>query len=196
MKATDKSGRLEKLKLAQISIPVTRSGAANLGAVAGAFSGGSKLITLNILPEISDSKSAEYSDESIIGRSFPIKVYNHSGNRAIGMKCTFIVQEKADIQKNWENLRALQSAVYPGDSGKIIYLPPPICQIRVGYLFTAQNGGWIPVVLKTCSVNYKTDVVWDDQTYLPYFMEVDLQWEVVFANNQLPGQDKIFKDVP
>lgn len=196
MKATDSSGRLQPLK-AQIQIPIVRTGIPNVGSLQR-FT-----ITLYVLPEVSDSKSAEYADEAITGRSFPIKVYNYSGNRNIGMKCTFLVQERADIQRNFQNLRALQSTVYSDDNNRsaneanrLVYIPPPICKVRVGYLLTAENDGWLPVVIKGCEPNYPTDCVWDEATYLPYRFDVNLQMDVVFANSQLPGQQRIMRDVP
>ncbi len=196
MRATDASGRLQPLK-AQIQIPIVRTGIPNVGALQRF------LITLYVLPELTDNKSAEYADESITGRSFPIKVYNYSGNRSIGMKCTFLVQEKADILKNFQNLRALQSTVYSDDNNRsaneanrLVYIPPPICKVRVGFLLTAENDGWLPVVIKNCTPTYPTDVVWDETTYLPYKFDVNLEMDVVFANSQLPGQQRIMRDVP
>ena len=43
---------------------------------------GAGTITLNNLPDISDSKSAAYDDEPIMGRAFPLKTYSHSENRS------------------------------------------------------------------------------------------------------------------
>ncbi len=196
MKATDLAGRLQPLK-AQIQIPTVRTGIPNIGAL------NSFLVTLNVLPELSDTKSAEYPDEPITGRSFPVKIYNYSGNRTIGLKCTFLVQETTDILKNFQSLRALQSVVYPdqnaqgvNDANRLAYIPPPICKVRVGFLLTAENDGWLPVVIKSVTPSYPTDVVWDPDTYLPYRFEVDLQMDAVFANTQLPGQQRIMRDVP
>jgi len=125
MLATDKSGRLLPLK-AQIQVPILRTGVPNIGTL-DRF-----LITLYVLPELTDQKGAEYPDEPITGRSFPIKIYNYSGNRSIGLKCTFIVQEKTDILKNFQSLRALQSTVCPdsnnqgvNDANRLAYIPPP-----------------------------------------------------------------------
>lgn len=190
-KATTQYGAPNQLTMAQIRVPVDRSGTANFGL---AF----ETITLKALPEVSDNKSAEYSDEPIIGRSFPVKMYTSSGNRQIGMKAPFFVARQADIADNWKSLRLLQSAVYPEDETQEspAYIPPPICQIRLGFLFTAQNDGWISAILRSCNVSYPTDVVWDYATYLPYRFDLDLQWDIVFSNSSLPGQSKIIRDVP
>lgn len=54
------------------------------------IAGGQRVVP-RILPEISDSKSTSYTDESIIGRSFPVKTFSHSENRTISIEWHFIV---------------------------------------------------------------------------------------------------------
>lgn len=188
MKATTIGGALVPLDKCIILIPSHSS------------SGGPQsccTITLTVLPEISDSKSAMYNDVAVIGRSLPIKTFSHSENRVIGMKLHFPVLTKEDVSKNLKNVRALQSAVYPIDQDtNNPYLPPPICKIKCGDLLTSNNNGFLCVVLKQYSVNYRTDVVWDETTYLPYLVEMDLTWEMVTNNAELPGQSMIFNDTP
>jgi hypothetical protein len=159
------------------------------------------MITLNNLPEIADSKTASYQDEPVIGRSFPIKTYSHSENRTVTMKVHFITLTAADATTNMVSLRALQSAVYPKDQVIVSpYLPPPVCKIRCGNLLSGKaSDGWVCVILKQYSVNFPTDVAWmsDEQgngTYLPYKFDVDLTWDVVYSNENLPGQEMIMKD--
>ena len=60
MRATLPGGQLVEIPRCQIYIP-------NAG-----------LFTLRILPDITDAKNATYHDESIMGRSTPIKKYSHS----------------------------------------------------------------------------------------------------------------------
>ncbi len=186
-KATAQFGALQDLERAQIEVPVDRGSTKSVSY---------KTITLKILPEITDSKGSDYPDENIIGRSFPIKTYSHSGNRTIGMKVTFIVLTQSDILQNFINLRLLQSAAYPDDGTSSPYCPPPICRIRVGQLLTSQNDGWLCVVLKQYNTTFDTSYVWDETTYLPYKISIDLSWDVVFDNQNLPGQSMIFGDVP
>ena len=57
-------------------------------------------IFLRVLPEITDTKSASWNDEPIMGRAFPMKTYSHSENRAITMVCHFVVIEEKDIEDN------------------------------------------------------------------------------------------------
>lgn len=160
-------------------------------------------ITFKILPEISDSKSAQYQDEPVIGRSFPVKTYSHSENRVISTKLHFVVLTHEDAYRNMLHLRAIQSASYPreGDRDRP-YLPPPICQIKVGRLLAAD---FLCVVLKSYNVSYPIDVVWYDvpemlnvpgavSSYIPYKFSIDCTWDVVYPNERLPGQESILRD--
>ena len=176
MKATEQYGKLKILDRCHIFVP-------KYGTV-----------RLRVLPEISDKKSAQYKDEPVIGRSFPIKTYSHSENRIIGMKVHFVTIEQVDLLNNIKDLRALQSAVYPFDGSlSNPYLPPPICKIMCGDILSA---GPLCVVLKDYSVSFPPDVVWDDKTYIPYKFDVDLNWEVVYSHKDLPGSGNILCDFP
>jgi len=143
-------------------------------------------INLRILPEISDTKKATYADQTIIGRSFPIKTYSHSDNRVVTMKLHFIVTKKDDIPDNLKHLRALESAVYPrrGDP----YLPPPVCKIDCG---DALGKDPLCVILESYNVSFPTNVAWDWRTMLPYYFQVSTTWHVVYASSNLPNQERI-----
>lgn len=149
-------------------------------------------INLKILPEISDTKKATYSDTTIIGRSTPIKTYSHSDNRIITLKMHFIVVEPEDIQRNIADLRAIASATYPREGDP--YRPPPICVLDCG-----RGLGEEPLccVLENYSVSFPTNVAWDKDTMLPYYFEVNTSWCVVYASSgskKLPNQYKIMRD--
>jgi hypothetical protein len=190
MKATQINGDLAPIPNCDIVVPTSR---------------GQHLIPMRILPEISDSKSATYQDEQVIGRSFPIKTYSHGENRSITMKVHFVILKSRDAFDNIQHLRALQSAVYPRESNSSPYLPPPICKIRCGHLLSSE---YLCVVLRQYNVTFDTTVAWFEgsadnnfigplqtDTYLPYKFDVDLTWEVVYQTKNLPGQDKIFGDL-
>lgn len=162
---------------------------------------GAGTIVLNNLPTISDSKSASYADEGVIGRSFPIKTYSHSENRAINMKVHFVILRNSDAEVNMRYLRWLQSAVYPRDNVPgSPYLPPPVCKIRCGNLLAGRTSdGYVCAVLKQYNVSYDPTVAWysdgnGNGSYLPYSFDMDLTWDVVFSNETLPGQEKIMGD--
>lgn len=149
-------------------------------------------IILDNLPDISDTKSANYNDETVIGRASPLKTYAQSDSRAIQMTLHFITSERYGYYKNIEDLRAIQSAVYPreGESGAP-FIPPPVCKIKCGQLLS--QSGELCVILKSYSVKFPTDVSWDSDTYIPHKFDVDTTWDVVYTSQYLPGQERIFQ---
>lgn len=171
MKATN-SGNLNNITNCSITIP-----------------NGGKII-LNNLPDISDSKSAVYNSEAIIGRSFPLYTYSHSADRTINMVLHFFIVNKGDGLKNINYLRMIQSAVYPrdGSSSGTPYQPPPICQIQCGKLLGEQP---LCVVLQSYSVKFPPEVAWDEETYCPFRFDVDTSWLTVYTSVDLPNQDRI-----
>jgi len=165
-------------------------------------------IRLRVLPEITDTKSASWNDEPIMGRSFPMKTYSHSENRTITMVCHFVVIEEQDIEDNLRALRLIESAVYPMDDPRFPYRPPPVCRIECGQLLGGAANGTdrhpLCVILKSYSVQFPTDVPWDNgirttsgaggigkATYLPYKFDVTCNWEAVYPSENLPGQERI-----
>ena len=147
---------------------------------------------MRILPEISDSKSASYNDEPLIGRSFPLKTFCHGENRVISMQLHYVVTSRLDILKNLQELRWLESAVYTRDSsGGLPFVPPPVCTIKCGEILAKED---LCVVLKSYDVKFPTNVSWDKDTFntlCPYQFDVNTQWEVVYMSRQLPGQQRI-----
>lgn len=153
---------------------------------------GTTKIIMNILPDIQDGKGANYSDENAIGRSNPYKTFSYSENRAIGWTCHFLVTDEGSLKKILDNLRTLESAVYPSaGSGGVPYQPPPVCKLRCGDLLGSSE---ICAVMKSYSVKFDTQVPWDEKSYLPYKLDVDLQFDVVYNQSSLPNSEKILKD--
>lgn len=170
MKATMGSGELREMSDCYITTPFST-------------------IKMRVLPDISDTKSAQYSPETIIGRAQPVTTYSHSEARNISWSCHFIVCKQGDWDKNLSYLRALEACVYPKDGGSTPYEPPPICKIKCGKMLADSE---LCVILKSYSVKFPTDVVYDETTYIPYKMDVDLSFEVAYDSNDLPGADRIF----
>jgi hypothetical protein len=143
------------------------------------------------LPDITDSKSAAYNDEPVIGRSTPFKTYSHSENRTISMQIHLFVTKSTDIVNNLRILRAIESAAYPqkGD-GNTPFLPPPVCKMQCGKILADFP---LCVVLKSYSVKFPTDVSWfsNGQSYTPAKMDIDTSWDVVYRSDELPGHDSI-----
>lgn len=176
MKATDKQAKLKSIDNCYITIP---SG------------GGSRQIKFNNLPDISDTKSASYTDESVIGRGSPLKTYSQSDNRSLNVSIHFISTNKSELNENLKNLRAIQSAVYPREGeGGAPFIPPPVCKIKCGKLLS--DTGDLCVLLKSYSVKFPTDISWDSESCIPYKFDVETTWDVVYSSAELPGQEKIF----
>lgn len=146
-------------------------------------------IILNNLPDISDSKSAVYNNEAIIGRSFPLYTYSHSADRSISMQLHFFVVKETDLTMNLDYLNAIRSAVYPRQSlGGAPYAPPDICQIKCGQLLAKMP---ICCVLQSYSVKFPTDVAWGQGTFCPFRFDVDTTWLKVYSSEDLPFNDRI-----
>ena len=184
-KSTKLQGELLPLKDCYVNIP------------------GAGKIIFRILPEISDSKRANYNTESILGRSNPIFTYSHSEARQINIQMHFVVDTADSITRNLRELRWIESAVYTRNSeAGAPFVPPPVCAIKCGSLLAISDGvgvgastGEICAVLTNYTVKFPTDVAWDSdsdgETYCPYKFDIDTNWEVVYSSDALPGQERI-----
>jgi hypothetical protein len=155
---------------------------------------GTEKIYMDILPDISDSKNVGYQTESGIGRASPFNIFKYSEIRSVGWTCHFIVQKNASdedsksVSKILKNIRLIQSACYPEDRyGK----PPPICHLKCGDLLDSDEG--VCAVLKSYSLKFDTSVPWDESTLLPYKIDIDLQFDVVYDQANLPISSNIAK---
>lgn len=169
-RATNPDGSLATLTKCKIEIPT--------------YPSGHNIINLKVLPEITDGKGANYTNEPIIGRTTPLLTYGYSEARTIGMDLHFIVTNNQDIADNLKYMRIIESLVYPGPrTGPAPYQPPPVCHITCGQLL-GQLG--VCAVLRNYQKRFLTDVAWDEETYLPYKFSVSTTWEVVYACMNLP----------
>jgi len=180
-KATEASGRLQKLAKCKIITPYKRDDDPGLAVE----------IELRVLPEITDAKGVTYQNEIIPGRASPVPTYGHSDARTISTELTFLIMTCDDIEENLRHLRTLESLAYPGDgTGGAPYAPPAVCKFICGKLL---GDGGVCVVLKSYSVRFQSDVAWDVETYCPYKFTVSCQWEVVYSCKSLPTNTKIRK---
>lgn len=149
-------------------------------------------IVMNNLPDISDSKSASYSDETSIGRSTTFKNFSHSDNRTISWTCHFFLCKYRDDEIILKNIRILEACVYPitDNTGGAPYAPPPICHLKCGKLLGED---YICAVLKNYSVKFDTNLPWSEDSYIPYKVDIDLQFDVVYNQSNLPGAERIMK---
>jgi hypothetical protein len=157
---------------------------------------GQSVIPLKILPDVSDSKSAQYNDEPVMGRSFPIKTYAYSENRTIGMTVYFYADTQQALNCNWTYCRIIQSATYPRSTiqmGNMLpYRPPQLCQLKGSALLAT---GPLCVVIKRYGLKIPRDVPLDPTTLIPYYFTMDIEMDVVYNSTDLPGQERIISDV-
>lgn len=145
---------------------------------------------MRTLPDISDQKTAIYNNEAIIGRSFPLYTYSHSGDRTISIQIHYINEQESDYDRALQELRWIQSAVYPRQGDGCPYKPPPVCQIKCGDLLASGNTP-VCAVLQSYSVKFDPSVAWWEQNYCPYKFDVDTSWLTVYTSSALPFQDQI-----
>ena len=157
-------------------------------------------IPMYILPDISDSKSANYPDENGIGRSMPFKAFQNSENRTISWTAHFFVTNSSsngsggggvsiDDLETW--LRAIEACTYPQDENTngAPYAPPPICKLKCGRFLAKDKE--ICTVMKSYTVKGDTSVPWDEDSLIPYKLDIDMTFDVVYNQGDLPGASTI-----
>lgn len=170
-RGTERSGRLAVLSKCKIITPCGT-------------------ICLRILPDISDSKGANYAQENAIGRSNPMITFAFSEPRMINTELHFMTTTTDDINDNWRSLSIIKSLVYPGTAtvnGGAPFTPPPVVKFICGDLLDGPNG--LCLILKNYNTRYPTNVAWDEETYLPYQFSISCSWEVVYACRNLPSNN-------
>lgn len=151
-------------------------------------------IELYALPEIGESKGAEYSDQPIQGRAAPVKTYAGSSNRTISFVMHLYVTTEQDIFRNLVTIRRIASLVHPEYNNT--YLPPRVARLKCGRLLSDDPDG-VPVVLKNYDITYETEIQWfyseNFQTYMPLHVAINTEWDVVYSWTSLPGADDVLE---
>jgi hypothetical protein len=150
---------------------------------------GPELIPMGILPDISDTKSVNYANENAIGRTAPFTLFANGELRSVSWTCHFIVKKKSDIQKYLGYIRTLQSACYPENQEGH---PPPICRLQCGKILSAES---LCAVLKRYSIKFDTNVPWDETDLIPYKLDIDLDFDIVYDQSALPIASDIMGDL-
>ena len=185
MKATQPSGSLNPISGCYIDIN-------DLGVT----------IPMYILPDISDSKSVSYPDENGIGRSMPFKSFQNSENRSISWTAHFLVTtgktnggsaNGVSIEDLIIWLRAIEACTYPQskNTNGAPYAPPPVCKLKCGRLISEEKE--VCAVMKNYSVKFDPSVPWDEDSFMPYKLDVDMSFDVVYNQSDLPGSDTIME---
>jgi len=158
-------------------------------------------VCFRILPDITDSKNANYTHETIIGRSSPVVIFSYSEPRTIQAELHFMIMQCEDIEENLRSLNIIRSLAYPGGpDGQAPYTPPPVSKFICGHLLDGPEG--ICVILRAYSVRFPTEVAWDNNdpnsivpSYLPYRFSISTTWEVVYACKDLPTNQLVCNEL-
>lgn len=169
-------------------------------------------IRLFALPEITDTKEAIYSDQTVQGRSSPVKTYSYSSNRTISLIMHLYVTQNSDIERNLKIIRAISALAHPEYNNT--YLPPRVAKLKCGRLISDDPDG-ANVILRSYEVTYETEVQWFWQdaiepeqlppgvfgppspgkqgTYMPLHVSIPTQWDVVYDWQKLPGHQDVIE---
>jgi hypothetical protein len=152
------------------------------------------MVPLYALPELQDSKSVQYADQTIQGRAATVKTYSYSNDRTIGLTLHLYVTQQSDIKRNLDIIRRIASLAHPQYENT--YLPPKIARMKCGQLLSADEFG-IPVLMTSYNVSYDTDMQWfyDEtiKTYMPLHVSISTEWCVVYSWTSLPGAEDVLK---
>jgi len=143
---------------------------------------GSYSIPFQVLPTVSENKGANYTDQTVLGRASPIKVYTGSAPRSFEISIDYYIITNKDSGNMVKLLRNISASVYPKYDKK--YGPPDTWHFTMGIID-------VDMICKTYSVTYNTDCWWDADVMLPSHITIGTSWEVVYAQNDLPGQSDI-----
>lgn len=176
-------GQLAPIPNCWIRIPV------EIGEVAA----GEDTFLIREIPEITDSKSANYTSQTIFGRSSPIRSYSNSEARKLSVSFNVYNTSEGVRRANFFLLRRIEAAVHPSYQPSQ-YQPPPVCQFQCGVALSGMIGGPeedaevrpVNVIIQNYSFSFGQDTFYDDDL-LPFVIGVSLDLEVVYSQSTLPG---------
>jgi hypothetical protein len=153
-------------------------------------------IYMYIMPEISDSHNAAYSKTNGVGRSLPTYTFSNGDARTISWSMHLYADTLNTLNYNLKILRLIESLTYPRNTARTVpFLPPNIVKLKCGEALGSYE---ICAVLMSYSVKFPTDVPWsvpqDGKSYIPYKIDVDLNFEAVYDAGTLPGAERIITD--
>jgi hypothetical protein len=153
-------------------------------------------IRMYIMPDISDSHSANWPTQNGIGRSLPAYTFGNGEARTISWTIHLYADYPDRLIYNLQTLRIIESCTYPRNgTGALPFVPPSICKLKCG----ATLGSYpIAAVLKSYSVSFPVDVPWSENISgygpIPYKFDIQCSFEVVYDASQLPGAERIITE--
>lgn len=142
------------------------------------------------LPEVSDSKNANYSDIQILGRSSPVKTYSGSDYRSLSVTFNLHGTSEERLLENLEFVRGIASLTHPQYENT--YLPPPVAKLKIGEMVRGPSGGGVDVICMNYSYDMSPEVVWvDKEKLIPLHIALRADFHVVYAFFNLPGSQDV-----
>jgi len=133
----------------------------------------SEVVTFEVSPVVSESRSAQYVDEGLPGAN-GIVVYTVTGNRRYSINAKFVSRTVNEAVQNNAYVNILRSWMVPLGSGNVGSSKgkPPIIRLN-GYKNVFFN---IPVVVSELSISYPDDVdyIETDIAMVPIVQTVEL----------------------
>jgi len=153
-------------------------------------------IQMYIMPDISDSHNASYSKTNGTGRSLPTYTFSNGDARTISWSMHLFADSENTLNYNLKILRLIESLTYPRTVARTVpFLPPNIVKLKCGEVLGSYE---ICAVLQSYSVKFPTDVPWsapqNGNSYIPYKIDIDLNFEAVYDAGTLPGSERIITD--
>jgi len=156
---------------------------------------GDRMYHFRSLPEISDSKSANYNSQTVFGRSSPIRSYSDSSARTINVSFDLYSTDEKTREENFKFVRSIAMAVHPKYGGT--YDPPPICKFTCGNLLSGKDvddsdPSPLQCLIMNYNFNYGRDSIFDNHM-LPFHISGSLDLEVIHTPQTLPGQKEVLE---
>jgi hypothetical protein len=136
---------------------------------------------------IQESKSSNWSQTAIVGRSSPIYFYSGGSSRQYTLNLEFIVTPQSGDRKPTltdinEYSRQLRALCYPqeGGGGNFALLAPPVVILSLG---------WFETRCVVQAVNLDFNMPWDAEDNTPHYLKAVITLEEVVLNPWL------YKDV-
>lgn len=135
---------------------------------------GKEQIPIIYKPEVHYSKSAQYDEAEILGRSSPLLGYRVSGSKTMSITVRLVADGThiKTTQQIKRYAKILESSVYPYYSGGGIK-PPDIVIIKVENIIKLFG------VITSVSVAVPNESPWDMDNGLPYMLDITLEFTEV-----------------
>lgn len=140
------------------------------------------------LPNVEESKEAQYSDIPIQGRSNPVTTFSHSNYRRFNITFHLHSLSERMMQQNVRMIRGVASLVHPEYNNT--YQPPRLCYFKCGALIGGAKGS-VRCLVDSYSFPMDPDVPWLGADLIPLYVALQISARVAYSFTALPGADDV-----